>query len=88
MGSLVDILSYDCFKQRNLDVELIRVDITLCGFCMMKVQLVDEVVLLVTLGMSKHRKVKTVRFLVVDTKPASNFIFLRPSHESKVSYAK
>ncbi|CAA0808933.1 Unknown protein, partial [Striga hermonthica] len=81
-GSSADIIFLKCLQQMELDVKVEPVHTALYGFRGSEVRPVGEVSLTVALGRSPLRKVKMVRFLVVDASSAYNIILGRPSLNS------
>ncbi|CAA0815055.1 Unknown protein, partial [Striga hermonthica] len=81
-GSSADIIFLKCLQQMELDVKVEPVHTALYGFSVSEVRPVGEVSLTVALGRSPLRKVKMVRFLVVDASSAYNIILGRPSLNS------
>ncbi|CAA0809108.1 Unknown protein, partial [Striga hermonthica] len=78
-GSSVNVIFYDCLKRMELDIQLAPLHTSLFGFNGSEVAPLGETMLAVVLGKGDLRKVKMVRFVVVDVESAYNAILGRPS---------
>ncbi|CAA0829975.1 Unknown protein, partial [Striga hermonthica] len=65
-GSSVNVIFYDCLRRMELDLELTPLHTSLYRFNGSEVALLGETMLAVVLGEGDLRKVKMVRFVVVD----------------------
>ncbi|CAA0819824.1 Unknown protein, partial [Striga hermonthica] len=65
-GSSVNVIFYDCLKRMELDIQLTPLHTSLFGFNRSEVAPLEETMLAVVLGEGDLRKVKMVRFVVVD----------------------
>ncbi|CAA0834279.1 Unknown protein, partial [Striga hermonthica] len=65
-GSSVNVIFYNCLKRMELDIELSPLHTSLFGFNGPEVAPLGETTLAVVLGEGDLRKVKMVRFVVVD----------------------
>ncbi|CAA0810422.1 Unknown protein, partial [Striga hermonthica] len=78
-GSSVNVIFYDCFKRVELDIQLTPLHTLLFGFTGSEVSPLGEAMLAVVLGKGDLRKVKMVRFVVIDVESAYNVILERPA---------
>ncbi|CAA0839531.1 Unknown protein, partial [Striga hermonthica] len=78
-GSSVNVIFYDCLKRIELDIQLTPLHTLLFGFNGSEVASLGETMLVVVLGEGDLRKVKMVRFVVVDVESAYNVILGRPA---------
>ncbi|CAA0811127.1 Unknown protein, partial [Striga hermonthica] len=78
-GSSVNLIFYDCLKRMDLDIELAPLHTSLFGFNGSEVAPLGETTLAVVLGEGDLRKVKMIRFVVVDVESAYNVILGRPA---------
>ncbi|CAA0819896.1 Unknown protein, partial [Striga hermonthica] len=78
-GSSVNVIFYDCLKRMELDIQLTPLHTSLFGFNGSEVVPLGETMLAVVLGEGDLRKVKMVRFVVVDVESAYNVILGRPA---------
>ncbi|CAA0825719.1 Unknown protein, partial [Striga hermonthica] len=78
-GSSVNVIFFDCLKRMELDIELSPLHTSLFGFNGSEVAPLGEATLAVVLGEGDLRKVKMVRFVVVDVESAYNVILGRPA---------
>ncbi|CAA0809002.1 Unknown protein, partial [Striga hermonthica] len=78
-GSSVNVIFYDCLKRMELDIQLTPLHTSLFGFNGSEVTPLGEAMLAVVLGEGDLRKVKMVRFVVVDVESAYNVILGRPT---------
>ncbi|CAA0832656.1 Unknown protein, partial [Striga hermonthica] len=78
-GSSVNVIFYNCLKPMELDIELTPLHTSLFGFNGSEVAPLGETTLAVVLGEGDLRKVKMVRFVVVDVESAYNLILERPA---------
>ncbi|CAA0830004.1 Unknown protein, partial [Striga hermonthica] len=78
-GSSVNVIFYDCLKRMDLDIELSPLHTSLFGFNGSEVAPLGEATLAVVLGEGDLRKVKMIRFVVVDVESAYNVILGRPA---------
>ncbi|CAA0807106.1 Unknown protein, partial [Striga hermonthica] len=78
-GSSVNVIFYNCLKRIELDIELAPLHTSLFGFNGSEVTPLEETMLVVVLGEDDLRKVKMVRFVVVDVESAYNVILGRPA---------
>ncbi|CAA0811971.1 Unknown protein, partial [Striga hermonthica] len=78
-GSSVNVIFYDCLKRMELDIQLTLFHTSLFGFNGSEVAPLGETMLDVVLGEGDLRKVKMVRFVVVDVESAYNVILGRPA---------
>ncbi|CAA0823046.1 Unknown protein, partial [Striga hermonthica] len=72
IGSSVNVIFYDCLKRMELDIELTSLHTSLFGFNGSKFTPLGETMLVVALREGDLRKVKMVRFVVVDLESAYN----------------
>ncbi|CAA0830908.1 Unknown protein, partial [Striga hermonthica] len=77
-GSSINVIFYDCLKWMELDLELTPLHTSLFGFNGSKVAPLGETTLVVVLGEDDLKKVKMVRFVVVDVESTYNVILGRP----------
>ncbi|CAA0819845.1 Unknown protein, partial [Striga hermonthica] len=75
----VNVIFYNCLKRMELDIELSPLYTSLFGFNGSEVAPLGETTLAVVLGKGDLRKVKMVRFVVVDVESAYNVILGRPA---------
>ncbi|CAA0824985.1 Unknown protein, partial [Striga hermonthica] len=78
-GSSVNVIFFDCLKRMELDIELSPLHTSLFGFNGSEVAPLGETTPAVVLGEGDLRKVKMVRFVVVDVESAYNVILGRPA---------
>ncbi|CAA0830214.1 Unknown protein, partial [Striga hermonthica] len=78
-GSSVNVIFYDCLKRMDLDIELSPLHTSLFGFNGSEVAPLGEATHAVVLGEGDLRKVKMIRFVVVDVESAYNVILGRPT---------
>ncbi|CAA0806184.1 Unknown protein, partial [Striga hermonthica] len=78
-GSSVNVIFYNCLKRMELDIELAPLHTSLFGFNGSEVAPLGETTLAFVLGEGDLRKVKMVRFVVVDVESAYNVIQGRPA---------
>ncbi|CAA0834975.1 Unknown protein, partial [Striga hermonthica] len=78
-GSSVNVIFFDCLKRMELDIELSPLHTSLFGFNGSEVAPLGETTLAIVLGEGDLRKVKMVRFVVVDVESAYNVILGRPA---------
>ncbi|CAA0823048.1 Unknown protein, partial [Striga hermonthica] len=78
-GSSVNVIFYDCLKRMDLDIELTPLHTSLFGFNGSEVAPLGETTLVVVLGEGDLRKVKMIRFVVVDVEAVYNVILGRPA---------
>ncbi|CAA0810651.1 Uncharacterized mitochondrial protein AtMg00860, partial [Striga hermonthica] len=75
----VNVIFYDCLKRMDLDIELAPLHTSLFDFNGLEVVPLGETTLAVVLGEGDLRKVKMIRFVVVDVESAYNVILGRPA---------
>ncbi|CAA0839983.1 Unknown protein, partial [Striga hermonthica] len=76
-GSSINVIFYDCLKRMDLDIELSPLHTSLFGFNGSEVAPLGEATLAVVLGEGDLRKVKMIRFVVIDVESAYNVILCR-----------
>ncbi|CAA0834127.1 Unknown protein, partial [Striga hermonthica] len=78
-GSSINVIFHDCLKRMDLDIELAPLHTSIFGFNGSEVTPLGETTLAVVLGEGDLRKVKMIRFVVVEVESAYNVILGRPA---------
>ncbi|XP_012853762.1 PREDICTED: uncharacterized protein LOC105973286 [Erythranthe guttata] len=78
-GSSVDVISYDCFRQMELDLPIFPVTTPIFGFTGGSLTPVGQVKIPVTIGTPPRTRTQTVNFVIIEGSPASyNIVIGRP----------
>ncbi|XP_012842421.1 PREDICTED: uncharacterized protein LOC105962655 [Erythranthe guttata] len=78
-GSSVDVISYDCFRQMELDLPIFPVTTPIFGFTGGSLTPVGQVKIPVTIGTPPRTRTQTVNFVIVEGSPTSyNIVIGRP----------